>query len=98
MVARQAGELVALVEDDGRGFDPEGAGAGSGRRSLGLLGMRERVGLVGGTLVVGGIVGFFYSKNSSSLSVKSSQVYDTRDSSGVTPSDHRPVLTVFAVK
>ena len=52
MVARQDGELVTLVEDDGRGFDPERAGAGSGRRSLGLLGMRERVGLVGGTLVV----------------------------------------------
>jgi endonuclease/exonuclease/phosphatase family metal-dependent hydrolase len=40
----------------------------------------------------------FYSKNSASLSVKSSQVYDTRDSSGVTPSDHRPVLTTFFVK
>jgi PAS domain S-box-containing protein len=52
MVARQDGELVTLIEDDGRGFDPERAGAGSGRRSLGLLGMRERVGLVGGTLVI----------------------------------------------
>ena len=29
------------------------------------------------------------------LSVKSSQVYDTRDSKGVMPSDHRPVLTTF---
>jgi endonuclease/exonuclease/phosphatase family metal-dependent hydrolase len=40
----------------------------------------------------------FYSKNSASLSVKSSQVYDTRDSNGATPSDHRPVLTTFIVK
>jgi endonuclease/exonuclease/phosphatase family metal-dependent hydrolase len=40
----------------------------------------------------------FYSKSSSNLSVVSSQVYDTRDANGVTPSDHRPVLTVFQVK
>jgi endonuclease/exonuclease/phosphatase family metal-dependent hydrolase len=40
----------------------------------------------------------FYSKSSTNLAVKSSQVYDTRDSNGVTPSDHRPVLTTFIVK
>jgi endonuclease/exonuclease/phosphatase family metal-dependent hydrolase len=40
----------------------------------------------------------FYSKGSSSLSDKSSQVYDTRDGNGDTPSDHRPVLTTFVVK
>ena len=40
----------------------------------------------------------FYSKGSANLSVKSSQVYDTRDGNGVTPSDHRPVLTTFVVK
>ena len=40
----------------------------------------------------------FYSKTSPNLTVKSSQVYDTRDSSGVMPSDHRPVLTTFAVR
>ena len=39
----------------------------------------------------------FYSRNSANLSVKSSRVYDTRDSNGVMPSDHRPVLTVFGV-
>jgi endonuclease/exonuclease/phosphatase family metal-dependent hydrolase len=39
----------------------------------------------------------FYSKGSN-LSVKSSQVYDTRDANGVLPSDHRPVLTTFIVK
>jgi endonuclease/exonuclease/phosphatase family metal-dependent hydrolase len=38
----------------------------------------------------------FYSKKSTNLKVKSSQVYDTRKS-GVMPSDHRPVLTVFTV-
>ena len=40
----------------------------------------------------------FYSKGSANLSVKSSQVYDTRDSSGAMPSDHRPVVTTFIVK
>jgi endonuclease/exonuclease/phosphatase family metal-dependent hydrolase len=40
----------------------------------------------------------FYSRASQHLSVKSSQVYDTRDSNGVMPSDHRPVLTTFYVK
>lgn len=40
----------------------------------------------------------FYSKTSRNLSVKSSQVYDTRDANGVMPSDHRPVLTTFVVK
>jgi endonuclease/exonuclease/phosphatase family metal-dependent hydrolase len=40
----------------------------------------------------------FYSRASKNLSVKASAVYDTRDSKGVMPSDHRPVLTVFYVK
>jgi endonuclease/exonuclease/phosphatase family metal-dependent hydrolase len=40
----------------------------------------------------------FSSKSSPNLSVVSSQVYDTRDASGVMPSDHRPVLTSFQVK
>jgi endonuclease/exonuclease/phosphatase family metal-dependent hydrolase len=39
----------------------------------------------------------FYSSAASDLSVVSSQVYDTRDSAGHMPSDHRPVLTVFNV-
>jgi len=40
----------------------------------------------------------FYSKGSTNLSVKSSQVYDTRDANGAMPSDHRPVLTTFIIK
>jgi len=40
----------------------------------------------------------FYSKSAANLAVKSSQVYDTRDAAGTTPSDHRPVLTTFIVK
>ncbi len=40
----------------------------------------------------------YYSKGAANLFVKSSQVYDTRDASGVMASDHRPLLTVFEVR
>ena len=40
----------------------------------------------------------FYSGSASDLSLKSSQVFDVRDSKGVMPSDHRPVLSIFSVK
>jgi endonuclease/exonuclease/phosphatase family metal-dependent hydrolase len=39
----------------------------------------------------------YYSKQAGSLDLKSSQVFDTRDSNGVMPSDHRPVLSTFTV-
>jgi endonuclease/exonuclease/phosphatase family metal-dependent hydrolase len=38
------------------------------------------------------------SKGSSNLVVLDSQVYDTRDSSGVMPTDHRPIITTFEVR
>lgn len=40
----------------------------------------------------------FFSRRAKSLALKSSQVYDTRDANGVSPSDHRPVMSVFTVK
>jgi endonuclease/exonuclease/phosphatase family metal-dependent hydrolase len=40
----------------------------------------------------------YYSRGASALGLRSSQVFDVRDSKGVMPSDHRPVLTVFTVK
>ena len=50
LVLRRTEEQVqAIIEDDGRGFDASGtsqSGNGSGR--LGLLGIRERLGIVGG--------------------------------------------------
>ena len=45
---RKGDAAVAVVEDDGSGFDPESVREGA----LGLTGMRERVALVGGTLTL----------------------------------------------
>jgi endonuclease/exonuclease/phosphatase family metal-dependent hydrolase len=38
------------------------------------------------------------SKSASRTTIKASRVYDVRNSSGVAPSDHRPVMTTFEVK
>jgi signal transduction histidine kinase len=46
-VARVNGTVEVIVEDDGRGFDPDEATPG-----LGLVGMRERVELTGGRLEI----------------------------------------------
>jgi two-component system sensor histidine kinase UhpB len=46
---REDGAVFASVVDDGRGFDVE-AVLRSRERGLGLFGMQERIGLVGGTL------------------------------------------------
>ncbi len=49
----RGGAVVAIVEDDGCGFDAERLMNGPlGEHSLGLHGMRERAELVGGTLTV----------------------------------------------
>lgn len=40
----------------------------------------------------------FYSSGASNLVLRQSQVFDTRDSNGVMPSDHRPVMTTFDVR
>ncbi len=48
VLQRLQGHVSAVVEDDGKGFEFESIP----RNRLGILGMRERVALVGGTLVV----------------------------------------------
>jgi signal transduction histidine kinase len=48
VVTRRANAVTAVIEDDGHGF---GAGGGSGE-GLGLVGMKERVGLLGGRLAI----------------------------------------------
>jgi signal transduction histidine kinase len=48
LLTRKEGGVVAVVEDDGRGLSPD-AESGEG---LGVVGMRERVSLLGGRLVL----------------------------------------------
>ncbi len=52
-IAPREGQLEIEIEDDGRGFAPEeSAEPDASGRGLGLLGMRERVELLGGRLQV----------------------------------------------
>src|ERR671934_74670 len=48
LIMRRGGAAAAVIEDDGRGFDP----AAAREDGLGLLGMRERVELLDGKLTV----------------------------------------------
>jgi two-component system sensor histidine kinase NreB len=48
VVTRRENAVTAVIEDDGQGF---GAAGGSGE-GLGLVGMKERVGLLGGRLAI----------------------------------------------
>jgi two-component system CheB/CheR fusion protein len=53
ILERDRDALRMIVEDDGQGFDADGAaGDAPVRGRFGLLGMRERLGLVGGTFKV----------------------------------------------
>lgn len=56
VVERQAGEVRAIVEDDGRGFEPAAASdlpdAGDEHIGLGMLGIRERAALLGGMVEI----------------------------------------------
>ena len=47
VLAKTSRQVMAVIEDDGRGFTPDGGGEG-----LGLLGMGERLALLGGKLKI----------------------------------------------
>ena len=49
--------LILIVEDNGIGFDPSGTTAETKRQGFGLVGMRERASLIGGTLEIESIPG-----------------------------------------
>jgi signal transduction histidine kinase len=51
VVLRQLNDITMLVEDDGQGFDVAAAQE-KGDQSLGLMGMKERVNLLGGSFVI----------------------------------------------
>jgi two-component system CheB/CheR fusion protein len=51
IIERQHDQIQVIVEDDGKGFDDDGARR-EAVRGLGLLGMRERVALIGGSLSI----------------------------------------------
>ena len=47
-LSRVGNDVTLVVQDDGQGFDPEGVREGS----VGLIGMRERIALLGGSLTI----------------------------------------------
>jgi signal transduction histidine kinase len=47
-VGIEGSEIVIDIEDDGKGFDPAAAARPDGRRSWGLMGIRERAEILGG--------------------------------------------------
>lgn len=56
IILRQVHDIVLLVEDDGQGFDPSMIQEKEDK-CLGLIGMRERVALLGGSAVIESIPG-----------------------------------------
>jgi PAS domain S-box-containing protein len=49
---RGDGQAVLIVEDDGKGYDPEEGEPANGHRGMGLINMRERAALVGGRMEI----------------------------------------------
>jgi signal transduction histidine kinase len=52
LLERRDNQVVLIVEDDGVGFNPDNEAGGNGDKGMGLIGMRERAALVGGTLQI----------------------------------------------
>ncbi len=52
LLSRNPDGVQAIIEDDGRGFDPARPADAHGSSRLGLLGMKERVGAIGGQLQI----------------------------------------------
>jgi PAS domain S-box-containing protein len=52
LLERRDNQVVLILEDDGVGFNPEKEASADGDKGMGLIGMRERAALVGGTLQI----------------------------------------------
>lgn len=52
VLERRDGQVIVVVEDDGTGFDPDIETRAADAPGLGLLGVRERVALLGGTVAI----------------------------------------------
>jgi PAS domain S-box-containing protein len=52
LLERRDNQVVLILEDDGVGFNPEKETSADGDKGMGLIGMRERAALVGGTLQI----------------------------------------------
>ncbi|HWS89918.1 MAG TPA: PAS domain S-box protein [Pyrinomonadaceae bacterium] len=52
ILERREGDAVIVIEDDGVGFDADEAARWEGDRGLGLVGMRERAALLGGSVEI----------------------------------------------
>ena len=52
LLERRDNQVVLIVEDDGVGFNPENEASAGGDKGMGLIGMRERAALVGGSLEI----------------------------------------------
>jgi signal transduction histidine kinase len=52
ILERRRDSVVLIIEDDGHGFDPSNQEPVDGRRHFGLVGIRERAALVGGSATI----------------------------------------------
>ncbi len=52
VIRHRGSSLVAVIEDDGQGFDVSAVMSSAGRNRLGLFGMYERASLIGGNLTI----------------------------------------------
>jgi PAS domain S-box-containing protein len=52
LLERRDNQVVLIVEDDGVGFNPNKEASADGDKGMGLIGMRERAALLGGTLQI----------------------------------------------
>ncbi len=81
LLEQRVGQIALIIEDNGIGFDPESDHNGSRRSGLGLVGMRERTALLGGTLEIESRPG-----DGTTVFVRVPHDFNTKDKSVPSPS------------